>query len=1148
MRIRTVIPAAAGAGVLLAIAAAALGGRLEVDAVDIPASADATGLTAVSFGRAFSETPVVFVVTPDTGDGPAVVRVADVTTEGFELGLYESPGEDGQHAAAPSVTYLAVEPGVYEIAPGVIIEAGYVETTTTVQRQNPFPDGGGYDRVNLKGDYASAPAVVTAIQTFNNQPTAAGDAIASPFLVGTADNLQADRFDLALERAEVNDGATVTQPERVGYLAFTPSVDTLTDEAGNAVDFAALISGNSVTHNETTVNLGTSFANDPRVLVQQVTRDGGDGGWARLADVSPGSVEVFIEEDRFNDADQNHTTEQVAVLAFESAFRGDYALITTTITWRGGSSDATDPANWDNWIGTDAQLYTGDVIVFDDTGSASTSVDLDTAYQTPLGGIVFDQSTAYNVSGDGGFTFLSGFGVTNDTALTQRLDVDLAAGGDLLMIDAADAGGTLELGGTIDLSASGGATLRVTGDGEVVIDGEIIGSGGGVTMLGGGELTLSGTNTFTGPLQLDAGTTTLAGGSAIADTADVVLGNAAARLVLNDDETFAHLQGVGEVELNANRLTLAGGDDATLAGVVSGTGGITKSGEGLLVLTQDQLYTGDTVIDAGTLRLQGDLAGLVVNRSGLAGSATIAGDLDAQAGSTTAPGSSIGTLTVGGDFALDPMGTLLVEVGGAGEQADLVDVAGAATLEAGGIILTDTFGDYSGIDPGQRLVVLEADGGITDHGVGVMRAPSLLELTLDPAFTNGDTELGLIASYVTLADRADTSNRRAVARGLDAVIRTAPTGDVEAALVELDLMSNAALNAALDGLSPAAYAALPAAAERSSIGFADRIDTHLDQHRHGNVFAASRRDGLSRIAAAHGDARFVAEDHRNKPLEVTAFAQGFGFTREHDADAPDHAGYRSHLAGGQLGLAHRREGRTLGLSVAAGTGAVTSADAVGGGGAGGRLDADWTSLRLGPFVMIERDPWFVAASAAVGYDRFDIERRGNALGGHATADADGLSLTLDARVGRDVAIGAWTLTPQAGMRAMHHGLDDVRERHAPLALRVDGQSRSSLRTRVGVAATRTFPLGGAALATRWRIGYEHDWLDRDAVSARFAADGDGASFAVNPGERSGRDTLLLGGGVSLLLDDTRSGFIRYNARLDEAGITHALTAGLSITF
>jgi autotransporter-associated beta strand protein len=127
-------------------------------------------------------------------------------------------------------------------------------------------------------------------------------------------------------------------------------------------------------------------------------------------------------------------------------------------------------------------------------------------------------------------------------------------------------------------------------------------------------------------------------------------------------------------------LNVMGTATTTLGGVISGgTGGITKNGPGVLVLTGANIYSGTTTVNAGTLIVNsttgsGTGSGSVAVHPGaiLGGSGTV-GDGSAvavtvAAGGVIRPGSSltgIGTLTVNGtgNVAFAPGSTLQINVG-----------------------------------------------------------------------------------------------------------------------------------------------------------------------------------------------------------------------------------------------------------------------------------------------------------------------------------------------------------------------------------------------------------------------------------------------------------------------------------------------------
>ena len=138
-----------------------------------------------------------------------------------------------------------------------------------------------------------------------------------------------------------------------------------------------------------------------------------------------------------------------------------------------------------------------------------------------------------------------------------------------------------------------------------------------------------------------------------------------------------------------------GGEPVALGGPGgNGSVGIRKSGVGTWILANDNIYTGETQVDEGTLIINGDqsaASGLTTVAAGatLGGGGILGGDLDSSG--TVAPGASAGTLTVGGLYTQNEGATLAVEIGGTGAgQYDVLAVLG--TPEAA----TDVSGDYNG--------------------------------------------------------------------------------------------------------------------------------------------------------------------------------------------------------------------------------------------------------------------------------------------------------------------------------------------------------------------------------------------------------------------------------------------------------------------
>jgi autotransporter-associated beta strand protein len=150
------------------------------------------------------------------------------------------------------------------------------------------------------------------------------------------------------------------------------------------------------------------------------------------------------------------------------------------------------------------------------------------------------------------------------------------------------------LGNDVFITSAG--TANVTYSGNITNDGTA-----SVTKIGTGTLTLSGVNTWRGSLIAGAGTTILSGG--IWDTNAVLISNAAT-LNLTAGETIGSLAGAGTMALGTNALTTGGNDASTVfSGVIEGSAGgdLFKAGTGTFTLAGVNTYSGDTVVNAGTL-------------------------------------------------------------------------------------------------------------------------------------------------------------------------------------------------------------------------------------------------------------------------------------------------------------------------------------------------------------------------------------------------------------------------------------------------------------------------------------------------------------------------------------------------------------------
>lgn len=160
--------------------------------------------------------------------------------------------------------------------------------------------------------------------------------------------------------------------------------------------------------------------------------------------------------------------------------------------------------------------------------------------------------------------------------------------------------------------------------------------------IGSGSLLFSGTNTFTGTVNLSCH---LAAGStqALGSAATYVLDNAANTEIniTGFNNSIGSIAGAGaaggNIVLGTATLTIGGNNTSTIYdGVISGAGVLAKSGTGTLTLSRANTYTGATTINAGNLSVTGSLASgsaATVNATGkLSGTGTVSGTTSVASG------------------------------------------------------------------------------------------------------------------------------------------------------------------------------------------------------------------------------------------------------------------------------------------------------------------------------------------------------------------------------------------------------------------------------------------------------------------------------------------------------------------------------------
>gem|GEM_PF-4533058 len=189
---------------------------------------------------------------------------------------------------------------------------------------------------------------------------------------------------------------------------------------------------------------------------------------------------------------------------------------------------------------------------------------------------------------------------------------------------------------------------------------------GVIQKTGAGQVLLSGSNEFIGILRITGGTIAIDNPNAVGGEVHVELSNATslalAANMVGQTAKIASLSGSGNVRANFGgtsgfkTLEVAQDIDTTYSGVIEDNGArninLIKSGTGTLKMTGDSVYKGTTVVNGGTLLVNGNqtnaTGAVSVNAAGvLGGTGTVGGAVTINSGGMLAAGDSTLSSTVG---------------------------------------------------------------------------------------------------------------------------------------------------------------------------------------------------------------------------------------------------------------------------------------------------------------------------------------------------------------------------------------------------------------------------------------------------------------------------------------------------------------------
>lgn len=350
------------------------------------------------------------------------------------------------------------------------------------------------------------------------------------------------------------------------------------------------------------------------------------------------------------------------------------------------------------------------------------------------------------ISGWGGLTKTGAGTLSLGNANTYEGDTTISAG--TLIASGADSlgnGSSLAIGnGVLEVAAnmtstraieltSASSTIKVDSGITCTNAGEISGAGN-LTKTGAGTLALADGNSYDGDTTISAGTLVVNGPSSLG-AGDLYIGNgtleAASEFISTDHIILTHA--ASTIKVNADI-------EFETDGVISGTGGLTKTGAGNLNIGNTMIYSGATTVTSGSLTVLGSCslantssvvvasnATLIVDGSinhaslttvsgTLQGSGSL-GDVLVASGGHVSPGESPGIITMGSLSLSGPDAHLDFELGGLvpGLDYDQIITSGPVSLNNGTLHLT-LQDNYLPTHTNRLLLILNGDATQTNIG------------------------------------------------------------------------------------------------------------------------------------------------------------------------------------------------------------------------------------------------------------------------------------------------------------------------------------------------------------------------------------------------------------------------------------------------
>ena len=244
--------------------------------------------THVQFTQTFNNPIIVANLLGFEGDHPAVIRIQNVGSTGFDIRVQEWGYLDGKHAFE-TIGYIVLEKGTHVLADGTRINAGSFDTNKTTS----------FEKIGFATPLTTQPVVITSIASVADN---AG-------VTGRIQNVSTNGFEYCMQEQEKDD--QVHQTETIMYIAWEESegsIGNISFEVKNPQD----ILGDGFQ----TIFMDSTFEASPILLADMQTCNGNNPSNLRYTDKTTTSFNLQVYEEQSQDAEMDHYNENIGYMAF----------------------------------------------------------------------------------------------------------------------------------------------------------------------------------------------------------------------------------------------------------------------------------------------------------------------------------------------------------------------------------------------------------------------------------------------------------------------------------------------------------------------------------------------------------------------------------------------------------------------------------------------------------------------------------------------------------------------------------------------------------------------------------------------------------------------------------------------------------------